>query len=86
MKNQYRGGDCLKRAWTVCKFKGGRGLARKRGGGVFEGCVDTPMDTMHNLMQDSIRDFSFSITKNIHQNNKNIVVCCKKEGKPRAPS
>ena len=22
-KNQYRGGDCLKRgAWTVCRFKG----------------------------------------------------------------
>ena len=36
MKNQYRGGNCLKRrAWTVCRFKGG--LARKRGGGVFEG-------------------------------------------------
>ena len=34
MKNQYRGGNCLKRgAWTVCRFKGG--LARK--GGVFEG-------------------------------------------------
>ena len=24
MKNQYRGGDCLKRrAWTVCQFQGG---------------------------------------------------------------
>ena len=30
-------GDCLKsRALTVCRFKGGGGLARKRGG-VFEG-------------------------------------------------
>ena len=29
-KNQYRGGDCLKRgAWTVCRFE--VGLARKRG-------------------------------------------------------
>ena len=36
MKNQYRGGDCLKReAWTVCRFKGG--LGKKEGGGVFEG-------------------------------------------------
>ena len=35
-KNQYRGGDCLKRgAWTVCRFKGGFG--KKEGGGVFEG-------------------------------------------------
>ena len=35
-KNQYRGGNCLKRggAWTVCRFKGG--MVRKRGG-VFEG-------------------------------------------------
>ena len=31
MKNQYRGGDCLKRwgAWTVCRFKGG--LGKKEG-------------------------------------------------------
>ena len=31
LKNQYVGGDCLKRggAWTVCWFKGG--LARKKG-------------------------------------------------------
>ena len=31
-KNQYRGGDCLKRgrAWTVCRFEGGGDLARKR--------------------------------------------------------
>ena len=38
MKNQYIGGDCLKRgAWTVCRFK--RGLARKQKGrgGIFEG-------------------------------------------------
>ena len=46
-KNQYRGGDCLKRgAWTVCRFKGGFG--KKEGGGVFEGerVVDTSMHTM----------------------------------------
>ena len=40
MKNQCRGGYCLKRgggggAWTVCQFKGG--LGKKEGGGVFEG-------------------------------------------------
>ena len=46
MKNQYRRGDCLKRgSWTFCKFKG-EGLAKKRESGVFEGGVDTPMDTM----------------------------------------
>ena len=29
-KNQYRGGDCLKRgAWTVCQFKGR--LGKKEG-------------------------------------------------------
>ena len=33
MKNQYRGGDCLKRgAWTVCRFK--EGLGKKEGEGV----------------------------------------------------
>ena len=31
-KNQYRGGDCLKKgAWTVCRFKGRGSLARKKG-------------------------------------------------------
>ena len=48
MKNQYRGGDFLKRgSWTVCQFKGC--LARKRGVFFFgggEGGVDTPMHTM----------------------------------------
>ena len=34
-KNYYIGENCLKRgAWTVCRFQGG--LAKKRGGGVFE--------------------------------------------------
>ena len=31
-KNQYIGGDCLKKGWTVCRFEGG--LARKRKGGI----------------------------------------------------
>ena len=36
----YREGDFLKRgAWTVCRFKGGGGLGKKEGGGVFEGGV-----------------------------------------------
>ena len=36
-RNQYRGGNCLKRgAWTVCRFKGG-GLGKKERGGVFDG-------------------------------------------------
>ena len=48
MKNQYRGGNCLKKgggAWTVCWFKGG---AWQEEGVVFlkEGGVDTPMHTM----------------------------------------
>ena len=37
LKNQYVGGDCLKRgggAWTVCWFKGG--LGKKEEDGVFE--------------------------------------------------
>ena len=37
MKNQYRGGDCLKQGrgvWTVCKFKEGLG---KRGEWCFWG-------------------------------------------------
>ena len=42
MKNQHRGGDCLKRgACTVCQFKG---TWQERGGG-----VDTPMHTMFAL-------------------------------------
>ena len=47
-KNWYRGGDCLKRgAWTVCIFKGkGGGGWQGRGGGVFDGEVDT---LMHNM-------------------------------------
>ena len=51
MKNQYRGGDCLKKGgggWTVCRFKGG--LGKKEGGGVFlrgkRGSVDTLMHIM----------------------------------------
>ena len=34
MKNQNKGGNCLKRgAWAVCRFKGGGGggLAKKKG-------------------------------------------------------
>ena len=43
MKNQHRGGDCLKRgACTVCQFKG---TWQERGGGG----VDTPMHTMFAL-------------------------------------
>ena len=45
-KNQYRGGDCLKKGggvWAVCRFKGE--LGKKEGGGDFEGGVDTPMHT-----------------------------------------
>ena len=38
--------DRLKRgAWTACRFRGG-GDWQERGGGVFEGGVDTPMHTM----------------------------------------
>ena len=44
-KNQYRGGNCLKRgAWTVSSFKGG--FARKRGM-VFLRGVDTLIHTMN---------------------------------------
>ena len=36
MKNQYIGGNCLKReCWTVCRFKE-EGLNEKDRGGVFE--------------------------------------------------
>ena len=34
-----------KGAWAICRFEGG-GLARKRGGGVFEEGVDTLMHIM----------------------------------------
>ena len=46
MKNQYIGGDWLKRggAWKVCGFKGR--FNKKKGGGAFEEGVDTPMPTM----------------------------------------
>ena len=40
MKNQYRGGNCLKRgggAWTVCRFRGSGGVGKKEEDGVFEG-------------------------------------------------
>ena len=44
-KNQYRGGDCLKKGRGFGQFADLRGsLARKRGC-VFEGGVDTPMHT-----------------------------------------
>ena len=36
-----------------------------------------------NLIQGSARDFSISIRKNIPQNKKNIVVCCKKTRKTK---
>ena len=44
MKNEYRGGNCLKTvggggeggAWTLCRFNGG--LARKRGMVFLRGC------------------------------------------------
>ena len=46
MKNQYRGGDCLKKgAWTVCKFKRGFGkkdrvvFLREGGGGLIPQCT-----------------------------------------------
>ena len=43
-KTIFRVGNCPKNgAWTVCRFK--RGLDKK-GAGVLEGVVDTPMYTM----------------------------------------
>ena len=59
MKNQYRGGNCLKRGGGLGQFadlKGGGGLARKRGvvflkGG--RGGVDTPM---HNMGHFKVRE------------------------------
>ena len=52
-KNQNIGRIALKEgAWTVCRFKGRRGLGKKEGGGVFEGGdgVDTPMHTMQQVL------------------------------------
>ena len=48
MKNQYIGGDCLKRGGGgLEQFVDLGGLGKKEGGGgVFEGGVDTPMPTM----------------------------------------
>ena len=47
-KNQYRGGDCLKRG--LGQFDDLRGAWQERGGGgVFEG-VDTPIHTMMNCI------------------------------------
>ena len=43
MKNQYKGGNCLK-GEGLWQFKGG--LGEEEGGGVFEG-VETPMHTMY---------------------------------------
>ena len=44
LKNQYTGGNCLKRmAWTVCKFKGA--LSEKEGVLFLKG-VDALMHTM----------------------------------------
>ena len=45
MKNQYIGGNCLKRG-RLGQFADLRGrLAKEEGGSIFEG-VDTPMHTM----------------------------------------
>ena len=49
-KNQYIGGDCLKRGGLDSFQMGGGtrgGALQERGGGVFEGAVDTPM---HNIV------------------------------------
>ena len=51
MKNQYIGGDYLKKGtWSVCRFKGG--LARKRVG--FLRGVDTLMHTVLDKMQEQV--------------------------------
>ena len=54
-KNQYIGGNCLKRCWTVCRFKGG-GLAQKRevaflrgGGGLIPQCPLCSGAITHNF-------------------------------------
>ena len=49
-------------AWTVCRFRGGGGLARKRGGAVFLERVDTPMHTMK--YPEYQVQYLFNITKN----------------------
>ena len=57
----YWGGNCLIRgggaggggAWTVCRFKGG--LAKKEGGGVFEGGLIPPMYTMKIFIEAFVR-------------------------------
>ena len=52
MKNQYRGGDCLKRAGEgggLGQFIDLRGAWGERGGGVFEWGADFPMPTMITL-------------------------------------
>ena len=47
MKKQYIGGNCLKTAWTVGRFK--EGLSEKEGV-VFSWGVDTSMHTMTVLL------------------------------------
>ena len=66
MKNQCRGGHCLKRgggggAWTVCQFKGG--LGKKEGGGVFEGGGggDIPIHTMFSKFINSLNPLNTSV-------------------------
>ena len=44
MKNQYRGGECLKNR-GLGLFADLRGGLDKKGGGVFEGGFDTPRHT-----------------------------------------
>ena len=56
-------------AWTVCRFKGGS--CWKRGGGVFEGRVDTPMHTIREGgggQGDSVKECWTSL-KNLSQLN-----------------
>ena len=59
MKNQYIGGNCLKKgAWTVCRFKGGGGLGEKEGVVfVFEGGL-TPV---HTMLSSAPKHFNFRI-------------------------
>ena len=58
IKKQYIGGNCLKRrAWTVCKFKGG--LLKKRGVMFLKGGVDTPIHTMITLRQKISKNWLF---------------------------
>ena len=45
-KNQYIGGNCLKRqAWTVCRFKGGRTWKKRREGVIPQCTVSVPCGT-----------------------------------------